>query len=218
MEVPILLLPGTELLLSFLPLPLLLAAWPHDPPSFSQEEMEEWKTATFYYSLLLGGSRGSNNALGRQRRAKEREREQQLRGMIIIIVHRGLISTLVLSQMDFSTLCSSNCVHCPDHRRWCAKWKLSQNAYTLHTSFCTFSADLYAQSVLNNKISASELSQRFIKIVLVVGQAAPRLSCLCVHACLGWPACPGQVGSTWEGCMYEKENLPPGRFVYFFLV
>ncbi len=31
--------------------------------------------------------------------------------------------------------------------------------YALNTRFCTFGADLYAQSVLINKISASELSQ-----------------------------------------------------------
>ncbi len=38
------------------------------------------------------------------------------------------------------------------------KWKLSWNMYTLQTCFCTFGADLYAQSVLINKISALELS------------------------------------------------------------
>ncbi len=42
--------------------------------------------------------------------------------------------------------------------------------YTLHiTRFCMFDADLYAQSVFINKISASELSQKFIKIALLVG-------------------------------------------------
>ncbi len=43
----------------------------------------------------------------------------------------------------------------PNHQRWHAKWKLSRNTtYTLHASFCTFGADLHAQSVLSNKISA----------------------------------------------------------------
>ncbi len=57
----------------------------------------------------------------------------------------------------------------PNHRRWYAKWKLRCNIYTLHTRFCMFSADLYAQSALINKISASELSRKFIKSVLLVG-------------------------------------------------
>ena len=34
----------------------------------------------------------------------------------------------------------------------------------------TFGADYYAQSVLINKISASELSRKFIKSALLVGQ------------------------------------------------
>ncbi len=42
--------------------------------------------------------------------------------------------------------------------------------YTLHARFfCTFGTDLYAQSVLTNKISASELSRKFIKGPLLVG-------------------------------------------------
>ncbi len=41
--------------------------------------------------------------------------------------------------------------------------------YTLHTHFCTFGTDLYAQSMLINRISASELSQKFIQSALLVG-------------------------------------------------
>ena len=41
----------------------------------------------------------------------------------------------------------------PNHQGWYAKRKLSQNMYTMHIRFCTYSADLYAQSVLINKIS-----------------------------------------------------------------
>ncbi len=37
--------------------------------------------------------------------------------------------------------------------------------------FCTFGTDLYAQSVLNNKISALEITRKFIKRALLVGQA-----------------------------------------------
>ena len=44
--------------------------------------------------------------------------------------------------------------------------------YTLHTRFfCTFGGDLYAQLVLINKISALELSRKFIKSALLVGMA-----------------------------------------------
>ncbi len=42
--------------------------------------------------------------------------------------------------------------------------------YALRTSFCTFGADLHAQSALINSISASELSGRFIKSALLVGE------------------------------------------------
>ncbi len=43
--------------------------------------------------------------------------------------------------------------------------------YTLHACFCTFGTDLYAQSVLINRISASELSRNFIRDPLLVGYA-----------------------------------------------
>ncbi len=57
----------------------------------------------------------------------------------------------------------------PNHQRWYAEWRLSRNTYTLHARFCTFGADLHAQSVLGNKISASELRRKFIKSVLLAG-------------------------------------------------
>ncbi len=57
----------------------------------------------------------------------------------------------------------------PNHQWWYAKWKLSRNIYTLHTRFGTFGADLYAQSVPINKISASERSRKLIKSALLVG-------------------------------------------------
>ena len=41
--------------------------------------------------------------------------------------------------------------------------------FTLHTHFCTFGTDLYAQLVPINKISASELRRKFIKSALLVG-------------------------------------------------
>ncbi len=41
--------------------------------------------------------------------------------------------------------------------------------HTAHTRFCTFGGDLYAQSALTNKISASELTRKFIKSALLVG-------------------------------------------------
>ena len=55
----------------------------------------------------------------------------------------------------------------PNRQRWYAKWKLSWNIYTLHSRFSTFGADLHAQSVIIDKISASELSQKFIKVIIV---------------------------------------------------
>ncbi len=36
----------------------------------------------------------------------------------------------------------------PNHQRWYAKWKLSRNMCTLQTRFCTFGANLYAESVI----------------------------------------------------------------------
>ncbi len=62
-------------------------------------------------------------------------------------------------------------VHFPNHQRWYAKWKFSQSMYTLHSRFRTFGTDLYAQSVLSNKKSASELGQKFIKSALLMGFA-----------------------------------------------
>ncbi len=41
----------------------------------------------------------------------------------------------------------------------------------LRTRFCTFGADLYAQSVLGNKISASEFSRKSIEGALLVGKS-----------------------------------------------
>ncbi len=58
----------------------------------------------------------------------------------------------------------------PNQQWWYAKWKLSRNMYTLHARFFrTFGADLHAPSVLISKISASELSRKFIKSALLVG-------------------------------------------------
>ena len=57
----------------------------------------------------------------------------------------------------------------PNHQGWHAKRKLTWNKCTTHTYFRTFRADLYAQSVLINMISAAELSRKFIKSALLVG-------------------------------------------------
>ncbi len=64
---------------------------------------------------------------------------------------------------------SLSLISLPNHQQWYAKWKLIRNIYTLHTRFCTFGADLYAQTVLINKIFAFELSWKFIKSTLLVG-------------------------------------------------
>ena len=47
--------------------------------------------------------------------------------------------------------------------------QLEYIAYILHTRFCTSGADLCAQSVLINKMSASELSRKLTKGALLVG-------------------------------------------------
>ncbi len=58
----------------------------------------------------------------------------------------------------------------PNHQRWCAKMEAqSEHICIAYTCFCTFPTDLYAQSVIINKISASELSRKFIKSALLVG-------------------------------------------------
>ncbi len=51
--------------------------------------------------------------------------------------------------------------------------------YTLSTRFCTFGADLHAQSVLSNKISASELTRKFIKSALLVGTSIKKNILVC---------------------------------------
>ncbi len=48
--------------------------------------------------------------------------------------------------------------------------QLEYTYYTLHARFCAFGASLYGQSMIINKISASELSRKFIKSALLVGQ------------------------------------------------
>ena len=53
--------------------------------------------------------------------------------------------------------------------------KLSRNMYSLHAHFCTSGVDLYAHSVLVNKVSASELSRKFIEGWLLVGYLVVRL-------------------------------------------
>ncbi len=50
------------------------------------------------------------------------------------------------------------------------KWKLSQNMYALRVHiFARLPPDLHAQSAFINKISASELTRKFIKSALIVG-------------------------------------------------
>ena len=61
----------------------------------------------------------------------------------------------------------------PNQQRWYAEWKLSRSTYMLSTRFRTFRTNLHAQSVLINKISASELTRKFIKSALLVGSLSP---------------------------------------------
>ena len=58
----------------------------------------------------------------------------------------------------------------PNHQQRYAKCKLGREyVHVAHTFFARLGTDLCAQSVLNNKISASELSGKFIKSTLLVG-------------------------------------------------
>ncbi len=52
-----------------------------------------------------------------------------------------------------------------------------RNAYSLHTRFCMFDTDFYAQSALINKISALELSRKFIESSLSVGLVIIKICC-----------------------------------------
>ncbi len=62
----------------------------------------------------------------------------------------------------------------PNHQWWHAKWKFSRNACTQRMRvFKRVRADLHAQSEIINKFSASELSRKFIKVVLLVGSEHP---------------------------------------------
>ncbi len=45
--------------------------------------------------------------------------------------------------------------------------------------FARLGADVYAQSVLINKVSASELSRKFIKVASLVGRGSAALARLC---------------------------------------
>ena len=48
----------------------------------------------------------------------------------------------------------------------------SEHVHIAFTFFARLAPDLHAQSVLSNKISASDLSQKFIKGALLVGYAS----------------------------------------------
>ncbi len=58
-------------------------------------------------------------------------------------------------------------VQLPNHQRWYAQ---SGSSVGNTVFFCTFGTDLYAQSVISNKIAASELGRKFNKGPLLVGQ------------------------------------------------
>ena len=59
----------------------------------------------------------------------------------------------------------------PNHQRWYAKWKLSRNTVLYTPSIRVFArlapTCVFSVSVLINQISASELSRKFLKSVVV---------------------------------------------------
>ena len=88
----------------------------------------------------------------------------------------------------------------PNHQRGYAKWNLSWNyRYTLHTCFCMFGTNLYAQSVLINKISASQLSQKFVKRVRCwLGRGRERHAITAVGATASPPSLPLPEIRDWK--------------------
>ncbi len=94
--------------------------------------------------------------------------------------------------------------------------------YTFHTHFCTFGTNLHAQSVLSNKISASELRRKFIKVALLVGCSlfplgfvkdarsllplslllGPRVFLAYVHTCIQQQGRKCNASKTKEGGLY----------------
>ena len=71
--------------------------------------------------------------------------------------------------------------------------------YTLHTRFCTFGTNLYAQLMLINKISALELSPKLIKSALLAG----------------WVPAPPEAAA---GAMHKSFWLaPPEKFSLSFI-
>ena len=79
---------------------------------------------------------------------------------------------VVLQSADLRKKCGKFQHILPSHQGWCSKWKLSRNMYSLHTRFLHVRHRLAnAHLALINKISASELSRKFIKGPLLVGRA-----------------------------------------------
>ncbi len=52
-------------------------------------------------------------------------------------------------------------VRAPNQQRWYANYEICVHTLLIHV-FCTFGTDLCAQSVISNKISASEPSRKFV--------------------------------------------------------
>ncbi len=71
-------------------------------------------------------------------------------------------------------LCGSDVAKTPQPATVACKMAAqSEYVHVACTFFCMFDADLHAQTVRSDKISASELSPKFIKSVLLVGVLAP---------------------------------------------
>ncbi len=51
----------------------------------------------------------------------------------------------------------------------------SKHVHVAHKFFARLGTDLHAQSMLSNRISASELGRKFIKSALLVGSPPPRI-------------------------------------------
>ncbi len=136
-------------------------------------------------SLSLAGD-------GEERRKETRKRERDVFGQAILPyvgMHASQVGERERKRKDQFGGCGGGeqgntvgdnppLVNTPNHQRWYTNGSSVEILY-IHIAyiFCMFGANLYAQSVLINKISASELSRKFIS-ALLVEHKMPARGCL----------------------------------------
>ncbi len=89
----------------------------------------------------------------------------------------------------------------PNHRRFCAKMEApSEHVHIAYMFLHVLASIWHAQSVLSDKISASELRGKSIKYALLAGQVALVTRCLVVPA--GWLGASAMA----EGGLADADN------------